>query len=185
MAPVLTTRRFLIRELQQDDLQAFARYRADPDVARFQGWSEYCYEDALELLTEVQAQRFGTPGHWFQLAIIDRQTRQLAGDLAVHFIDRDQVEVGLTVAPAFQRRGIASEALNALLGYLFSQLLKHRVIAITDADNHAASGLLKKLGFRQEGHFIQNLFFKGRWGSEFQFAMLDAEWRSRGDKHED
>lgn len=183
MAPRLATQRFVIRELQQEDLEAFTRYRADPEVARFQGWSEYCYEDALELLSEIQAQPFGTPGHWFQLAIIDRQTQQLAGDLAVHFIDRAQVEVGFTVAPAFQRQGVASEALRALLAYLFDQLAKHRVVAITDAENHAAGGLLQKMGFRQEGHFIQNLFFDGRWGSEFQFAILNAEWRRRAEHH--
>ncbi len=30
--------------------------------------------------------------------------------------------------------------------------------------------------FRLEGHFIENIFFKGKWASEFQFAMLKREW---------
>jgi RimJ/RimL family protein N-acetyltransferase len=29
------------------------------------------------------------------------------------------------------------------------------------------------------GHFIENIFFKGKWGSEFQYAMLKREWDNR------
>jgi RimJ/RimL family protein N-acetyltransferase len=28
--------------------------------------------------------------------------------------------------------------------------------------------LLESVGFRKEGHFIENIFFKEKWGSEFQ-----------------
>ena len=35
---------------------------------------------------------------------------------------------------------------------------------------------MQSIGFRQEGHFIENIFFKGKWGSEFQYAMLKREW---------
>ena len=29
---------------------------------------------------------------------------------------------------------------------------------------------------RREAHFHENVFFKGAWGSEFLFAMLEREW---------
>jgi RimJ/RimL family protein N-acetyltransferase len=32
---------------------------------------------------------------------------------------------------------------------------------------------------REEGHFIENIWFKGKWGSEYQFAILEREWRKR------
>ena len=50
---------------------------------------------------------------------------------------------------------------------------------IVDAENQASISLLKSIGFRQEGHFIENVFFKGKWGSEFQYAMLKREWDMR------
>lgn len=34
----------------------------------------------------------------------------------------------------------------------------------------------KSVGFRQEGYFIENIFFKGKWGSEYQYALLKREW---------
>ena len=51
------------------------------------------------------------------------------------------------------------------------------MVEIVDAENIASIRLLKSVGFRQEGHFIENIFFKGRWGSEIQFAMLKKEWK--------
>ena len=45
-----------------------------------------------------------------------------------------------------------------------------------DAENIASVNLMKSIGFRQEGHFIENIFFKGKWGSEFLFTMLKREW---------
>lgn len=62
---------------------------------------------------------------------------------------------------------------------MFGELNKHRVIAITDTENTAAYRLLEKLGFRREGHFIKNVFFKGAWGDGYQYALLRDEWRTR------
>ena len=29
---------------------------------------------------------------------------------------------------------------------------------------------------RREGHFIQNIWFKGKWGDEYLYAVLREEW---------
>jgi hypothetical protein len=29
---------------------------------------------------------------------------------------------------------------------------------------------------RREGHFIQNIWFKGKWGDEYLYAILKEEW---------
>ena len=84
--------------------------------------------------------------------------------------------MGFTLAPAHQGRGYATEALRGLLGYAFGTLGLHRVVAVTDALNAPAAALLERVGMRREAHFHENVFFKGAWGSEFVFAMLDHEW---------
>jgi RimJ/RimL family protein N-acetyltransferase len=86
------------------------------------------------------------------------------------------MDVGITLAPAHQGRGYATEAIECLLGFVFGRLGKHRVAAVTDAENHRAASLLRRLGFRQEAHFIEHVWFKGAWGSEFVFALLRREW---------
>jgi RimJ/RimL family protein N-acetyltransferase len=89
------------------------------------------------------------------------------------------MEIGITLDPTYQGQGYATEAIECLLAYVFGTLGKHRVSAITDAENQTAIGLMKRLGFRQEAHHIDHVWFKGNWGSEFIFALLKREWDQR------
>jgi RimJ/RimL family protein N-acetyltransferase len=68
---------------------------------------------------------------------------------------------------------------SCLLGYLFGELHLHRVSAICDAENLASARLLERVGMRREGHFIENIWFKGAWGSEYSYAILQSEWSER------
>ena len=123
----------------------------------------------------------GVPGEWFQFALEDRATGALVGDLALK-VDADEpreAEVGFTLAPRRQGRGFATEALEAALTLAFGSLGLHRVVAVTDARNAPAAALLERVGMRREAHFVDNVFFKGAWGSEFLFAILEREWAAR------
>jgi RimJ/RimL family protein N-acetyltransferase len=177
MKPIYTSR-FIIRAFNITDLVNFTRYRQQPCIAKYQSWSSYSLEDAHALYDDMQLSKFGTEGYWFQLAIADKVTDELLGDIAVHFIDDCQIELGFTIAPASQKQGIAFEAVSTFINYLFDELNKHRIIAITDVENIASINLLEKLGFRREAHFIDNVFFKGAWGSEYQYALLQREWKA-------
>ncbi len=174
--PLFQTERIICREFHRDYLQQFADYRALPEVARFQSWDGYCYQDALDLFRKMSEVTFATVEHWFQLALHTLDSQTMIGDLAVHFIDGKQMEIGFTLAPVFQGQGYAREAVSGILDFLFEELSAHRVIAITDTENVPAWTLLENLGFRQEGHFVENIYFKGSWGSEFQYAILADEW---------
>jgi RimJ/RimL family protein N-acetyltransferase len=120
------------------------------------------------------------PGSWFQLAIELVETVEVIGDCVLHtFTDRPgQVEIGITMACEHQSRGYATESINCLLDYVFGTIGKHRVIAVTDTRNAPAVRLLERVGMRREGRFIENVWFKGGRGDEFQYAMLEREWRS-------
>ena len=166
-----------IRDFSEKDLAEFARYRALPEVARYQSWEHYTLEDAKALYAAQLTAPFGTEGSWHQLAITDKRDDSLLGDCALHFLeDGRQVEIGFTLAPEQQGKGLGREAVGLLVGRLFTTMNKHRVIAVTDAENRAAQRLLTALGFRKEAHYIQNIFIKGKWGDECLFACLSSEW---------
>src|SRR5688500_18246153 len=96
------------------------------------------------------------------------------GDCGIHFLadDERQVELGISLSSAYHGRGPAAEALGSVLRYVFDALGKHRTRAVTDAENHSAASLFRRLGFRQEAHFVEHVWYKGAWGSEFLFALL-------------
>ena len=74
---------------------------------------------------------------------------------------------------------MAREAAGLLVGHLFGTLHRHRVIAVTDAENLSAQKLLTALGFRKEAHYVKNVLFKGKWRDECLYARLATEWKAR------
>jgi RimJ/RimL family protein N-acetyltransferase len=71
------------------------------------------------------------------------------------------------------------EAPGTVLEYVFDRLGKHRVSAVTDAENDAAASLFRRLGFRQEAHYVEHVWFKGAWGGKYLFALLRRERQAR------
>ena len=179
--PIFETARLVARPMAHGDVQAFVAYRSDPEVARFQSWTDYSLDEGSALIASMEALSLGAPGHWYQLALEERSGGTLVGDLAAKVSASEpwEMEVGFTLAPAQQGHGYGTEALRGLLDVAFGALGLHRVIAVTDARNLPAAALLERVGMRHEAHFHENVFFKGAWGSEFLFAVLEREWAER------
>jgi RimJ/RimL family protein N-acetyltransferase len=174
----LETARLILRHFTDADLVPFMAYRNDPDVARYQGWEGISEAEAHAFIAEQKLVQPGVPGQWFQIAIALKETGMLAGDCALKIDEHDerQAEIGYTLARAYQGKGMAAEAVSRVLDYAFRTLELHRVIAITDCENAASIALLERLGLRREGHFIQNVWFKGKWADEYLYAILQHEW---------
>lgn len=177
--PDLETERCRLRRFRESDLEAFTAYRADPAVARYQGWSSYTYEDALALYRDLSNKPFGIDGEWYQIALAAKQSDALIGDLALHFVELGVAETGFTIAPAWQGRGYAKEGLRALLGYLFGALEYERVRAVTDVKNLASIGVLESVGFERATGEPRKLIFKGEPGEEFDYCMTRIDWAAR------
>jgi RimJ/RimL family protein N-acetyltransferase len=174
----LETTRLRLRHFTDTDLLAFMAYRNDPVVARYQSWEDISEKDARAFIQEQKEIQPGVPGQGFQIAIELKETGVLIGDcyFIINELDDRQAEIGFTLSRAYQGRGFATEAVSCFLNYSFLTFDLHRVIAITDCENAAATALLERLGMRREGHFLQNIWFKGKWGDEYLYAILKEEW---------
>jgi RimJ/RimL family protein N-acetyltransferase len=171
----IITQRLIIRDLALIDLSDFHVYRSNPEVTKYQGFDVMTTEQAAAFIKANSEKQHGKAGEWVQYAIENKATGRLIGDCAIK-LDASIAETGITISHLEQRKGYAKEALTAILHFLFDIKQVHRIVETVDAENTASIHLLKSIGFRQEGHFIENIFFKGKWGSEFQYAMLKKEW---------
>ena len=179
-APIQTAR-LRLRPFRDSDAAAFAAYRSDPEVARYQGWdAPYPIEQAREFVTTMATAQAGVPGDWLQVAVARAGDGSLVGDCAFapQAHEARTVEIGFTVAPEHQGRGYAREAVSLLLQYLFNQLGKHRVTASCDARNAPSAKMLEAVGMRQEGHLVDSTWSKGEWTDDLLFAILRREWPS-------
>ncbi|MBT1634634.1 GNAT family N-acetyltransferase [Clavibacter tessellarius] len=178
----LTTCRLLIEPLEPRDVDDFVRYRRDPDVARYQSWGiDYSRADAERLVAAQPGGRLPSPGGWLQLAVRDAGSGGLLGDVALHLLDAqpDTFEVGVTLARSSQGRGIASEALGAVLDLVFGQERAHRVVASCDSRNDAVARLLTRIGFRRESRQVEADRSKGEWITLDGYALLARERHAR------
>lgn len=174
----ITTPRLTLRSLQPTDAAAMLAYRSDPQIARYQSWEPASMEDILSFISSQLNLEPDTPNTWFQVAITLRDTGEMIGDCGMHFLEEEshQAEIGFTLAGKHQGKGYATEAVQAVLGYLFDTLQKHRVYASADPRNFSSVHLLERIGMRQEAHFIESLWFKGEWADDVVYAMLKKEW---------
>jgi aminoglycoside 6'-N-acetyltransferase len=178
----LVTERLTIRRFRREDAAAFAAYRSDPDVARYQGWATpFTLDQARRFIADLSGTHPDTRGAWFQFAVTESVSGALLGDVAAGTDGDDPrlAVVGFTFARAHQRRGYATEALSAMLDHLFRGRRKHRVSATCDTRNAGSVALLERVGMRREAHHLQNAWWQGEWTDEYVYAVLADEWRDR------
>lgn len=174
----IITKRLQIRNLKLTDLNGFHLYRSNPEVAKYQGFDTMNLDEAEAFINSQIDKQFGKAGEWVQYGIENKLTGKIIGDCAIKLKKNDIriAEIGITISQYEQQKGYAKEVLSGILSFLFMTKGVLRIVEITDIENIASINLLESLGFRKEGHFIENIFFKGQWGSEFQYAMLKREW---------
>ena len=87
--------------------------------------------------------------------------------------------IGWFISVEFARRGIATEAVGALLDHAFAPapagLGLHRVQANIRLENAASVAFAEKLGFRREGLARRYLKIAGDWRDHFMYAKLAEE----------
>ncbi|HFS67070.1 MAG TPA: N-acetyltransferase [Flavobacteriia bacterium] len=175
----ISTKRLRIRNLKPDDIADFHVYRSNKEVVKYQGFDVFTKQQATDFIQLQQNKKFGNAGEWVQYGIENRKTGKIIGDCAIKLEQNDIriAEIGITISHLEQKKGYAKESIYGILDFLFQIENFHRVKAIVDTKNIASIQLLKSVGFRQEGHFIENIFFNNKWGSEYQFAILKKEYQ--------
>ena len=178
----IVAERLRLRRFGPDDAPAFAAYRSDPVVARYQSWATPFDLEAAERFIADQADLDGpTPGEWIQIAV--EHGGELAGDVAVGLDGDGQIaSIGYTLAAAYQGRGLAREAVRVVLDQLFDGMGIHRAEAGLDPRNVASARLLEDLGFDFEGTSVSAVFAGGEWTDDARYGLtadLRQAWLDR------
>ena len=165
-----------LRRLSLSDLEAFQAYRSDPEVGRYQGWSARPREDAAEFIERMASAEFLVENQWLQLAIADRISDALLGDLGVVVRNSGVLiaEVGVSLSRQAQGRGFATEAVQVMLELLFKHTKTVQIEGITDTRNSPSIRLLERAGLRFY-HTIDSTF-RGEPCREHVYAITRSEW---------
>lgn len=152
--------------------------RTHPSTLAFQPWHPNDVDEVAAFI-KTQHDKHLEESDWLQLAIVERDTGDLIGDIGIHVKgDPAQVELGITIAPDRRRCGFGSEALLAVITHLFQVRKAHRIIGVADLHNAASIALLERCGLRREVVLRESSRMHGTWVDEIVFSILREEWVS-------
>ena len=178
----IRSERLLLRPYAAGDVDALYAYHRLPEVARYLETEPRSRADVQALVAQRSRVRGLTiEGQALCLVAELAGTREVVGDCVLFWRSREQErgEIGYIFDPAYQGRGLATEAAAVLLWLGFQGLRLHRIVARCDARNTASARVMERNGMRREAHFVQNEFVKGEWTDELIYAILRSEWAAR------
>ncbi|WP_129658549.1 GNAT family N-acetyltransferase [Rothia halotolerans] len=172
----LRTERLVLRPHRESDAAWMHRVCSRPDVARHLLDDPWTAAMAREKNAE-RRRRTDLDGSSGSLNLVVEHQGVPVGDVLLWFTDREHrvAEMGWVLDPAHGGRGLASEAVGAVLGLAFDHYGVHRVAAQMDARNLASARLARRVGMRQEAHLRQDWWSKGEWTDTLVFGMLAGD----------
>lgn len=160
----------LLRRLCSADLLPFQAYRSDPQVGQYQGWEPMDDAAAEDFLVRMAHARMFVPGVWQQLGIATCDESRLLGDIGICLSeDGAQAELGITLHPDWQGRGVATAAFVGAIGLVFERTAAEKVVAITDSRNSASIRLLERVGMTRVRSYQTR--FRGEACVELEFSL--------------
>jgi len=147
----LMTDRLILRECQVDDAADLFAFRSDPEGQKFNSQPMKDRDESVTLIDEIrQAYATQCAVHW-AVALAETGRVMALFDFGAWERYHRRAEVGYDLAADNWGRGLATEALAAILSFGFQEMQLNRVEAQTIVDNLPSVRLLLRLGFRQEG----------------------------------
>lgn len=166
--------RLRFRPFRADDLRSFHGYRSKAEVARFQGWAPMTLAEARRFMEKQMRVDRLTPGAWSQLAIADRGSDTLVGDVGLWLSsDSSEAEFGLTLSPEIQGRGFGTEAIRGIIDFLTLATPAKIVTAASDVRNAPCLGALRSAGMEHVATREQE--YKGETCTEQVFRRRRAD----------
>ncbi len=152
--PEIETARLILRGHRGSDFQSLSEMWAHPDVVKH-------ITGVPSTESHSWARLLNYTGHWAQMgfgywAVIEKQSGRYIGDIGMADFKRKiepsmqgRPEMGWILAPPFQGKGFAFEALQAVITWGRKNLKPTSFVCIIDPENQASIRLALKLGFRQ------------------------------------
>ncbi|MFC3161132.1 ribosomal-protein-alanine N-acetyltransferase [Chryseobacterium arachidis] len=161
----LETERLQLKAINESHVEDIFKIRSNEVINQFvQRNSPKNNYDALQFILTIKERTQNNETFYWGISLKDQPN--LIGTICLWNFSEDQkeAEVGYELLPDYHRKGIMSEALDAVLNFAFNDLHLHEILAMTNKFNENSKGLLLKHNFvleeaRKDEGFPDNLVF--------------------------
>jgi RimJ/RimL family protein N-acetyltransferase len=169
----------VLRRHVPENVAAFQRWYADPEVARLAR-----YQDAPMRADEIdrffQLRALGHES--LTMAIHEQRTDRLIGSCAFSQVDGENGSAMYHITIGEKDtwgRGYGTETTQLMLDHAFGTLGLHRIALTVFEFNERAIRAYRRCGFLVEGRARESIWRDGRWWDEVAMSVLVTEWRER------
>ena len=176
----IDTSRLVLRQLGADDAQAmFDNWASDPEVTRFLTWEPHESLDVSRAILGEWMRGYARPD-FYQWAIALRDLGRPVGSISVVDVNErvSSFEIGYCIGRRWWRQGIMSEALGAVIDYLFAEVGALRICADHDLRNPNSGRVMRHCGMTYEGTLRQACRSNAGIGDMCVHSILRSEWEA-------
>lgn len=177
MFPQLKTKRLLLDRFSHEDQGFVFKALSHPEVIRHYGVEYHTMEATKEQMDYFENLYSQKTGIWWK--ITDREKGEALGAIGMNNYQQqhNRAEIGYWLLPEHWGRGIITEALEAMVAYLFKEWRLHRIEAVVEAGNRNSSKVLERAGFVYEGTLRDCEIKHGKYISLLMFSLLSTDNR--------
>ncbi|MEW7280669.1 GNAT family N-acetyltransferase [Aquimarina sp. 2201CG1-2-11] len=176
----IETERFIIRNIEEDDVNGMFELDSDPEVHKYIGNEPVkTKEEARQVINFIREQYIDN--EMGRLAIVDKITNDFIGWTGLKYEQSvrknlSYYDLGYRIRKKYWGKGIATETARESLKYGFNTLNLKEINGAADVNNIASNKILKKGGLK----FIETFDFEGvthNW-----YGAKKTEWIAKNCK---
>lgn len=176
----IETPRLVLRMAQIADAEPmFRNWASDPEVTKFLTWPTYQSVDSAYTILDIWTKEYEKPD-FYQWMIELKGIGEPIGSISVTEYRNDiaAAEIGYCIGQPWWRKGIMTEALGAVIDFLFKEVGMNRIEARHDINNPHSGCVMKKCGMEYEG--IARAAGRNNQGicDIAQYAILRKDWEN-------
>ena len=175
----IETSRLILRRAVRDDAEPmFRNWASDPEVTKFLTWPTYEKVETAYQILDLWAGEYEKPDYYQWMIVLKKLGEPIGSISVVRQNDRvEEAEVGYCIGSHWWHKGIVSEALAAVIKYLFEEVGMNRVAARHDPNNPHSGGVMRKCGMKYEG--TNRACDRNNQGicDAAQYSILRSEWQ--------
>lgn len=176
----IQTQRLVLRRFALGDAQAmFNNWARDDRVTKYLVWDPHeSVETSAGKLTEwVEQYEKDNCYHW----AIEFEGEPVGSIGVVEIEDKhSRGTIGYCIGYDYWNKGIVTEALQAVIDYMFSDVKMNKLYAYHDVENIGSGRVMEKCGMVQEGLLREDMLRRnGTYGDMRLLGIMRSEWTKK------
>lgn len=150
----IETDRLILRRYVIEDADAmYKNWASDSEVTKFLTWQPHSSVEVSRGIIENWLKEYSDEKYYQWAIVLKANGNEPIGDISVVQMNEDisMVHIGYCLGRAWWRRGIMSEALKAVMDFMFDTVEVNRVESRHDPMNPNSGKVMQKCGMKYEG----------------------------------